>query len=249
MDKRETFQSSEDYFEAMLSEVIKENLDSVPEVHITVEELIELERQDRIKRRKRMIKYVSTVAAVVIVCITTLFIVWPSDMVPAVADKDRETTMVENGSTVIINSDEENPNREPITIQEEDWNKVEKLKDKVNGLCIPEYVPEGFKFKKVVLEIDTENCFAAKYYLENDNGTVLAINQYRTKNVANHMIYINDKAKYIETSKGRAVQYTNEEAKSKAIIIIANNRIAISVENSNLKEEEYREIIESIKFN
>lgn len=56
MNKKEQKWTTDQIIEKKLSEVIKENLDSIPEVHISPEELIALAETDKMKKRKRFVK-------------------------------------------------------------------------------------------------------------------------------------------------------------------------------------------------
>lgn len=58
-----------------------------------------------------------------------------------------------DGNTIIKNNDEgaeENPGTRQIVI--ENWDKVDEMKDQYPDLLIPEYVPEGYEFRQLVIE-------------------------------------------------------------------------------------------------
>lgn len=243
--------TAEEVFEKRLTEVIQENLNSIPEVHITPEQLYELAKKDKRRRRKRFCKYASMVAAVfILICFTTIIVIQPQNAVPVDAEKNLEKQMKENESSVIIyKSGQVDNSQEPKTIIEKEWGKVKLQKDKLNDLYIPEYRLPNYKFDKLVLEVGMEKMFTAKYYFTGINGALLMIKQSNLSDTGEYITYVEDEGNDMETSWGKAILYKEGDSIVKTTISIKDSIFTITPINCNLTEEEYRSIIEGIEVN
>lgn len=248
MNKKEEYTST-DYLEKSLSKMLKADMDSVPEVHISPEELIALAEEDRVRRRRRFVKYASVAAVFILICTVVLFAVWPGGAVPADAGKDKETQVDKDGNNVIVkgeNADGENGNSIIIV---DDWDKIKNIKDEVNGFRIPEYYPTNFKFEKLTLDAKYGDDYKAEYCFYGDNNSLLQITLRVSDDAGEKLTFVEDKnnIKYLNTSNGKAILYRDNRSISKAVLVSQNNTIKITTTNCNLSDKEYKDIFDGLK--
>ncbi len=122
----------------------------------------------REKSRARKRKYMAAISCVVIVCAGTFSAM--NLLVPdaAIAGKNGPVTMEDGNSTIVKNNAEDpGANLGGDTMIETEWDKVATIKKNYPDLLIPGYVPEGYEFKELRVEV-TEALYTYSYIYEKD---------------------------------------------------------------------------------
>lgn len=181
-EKNREEQAAEARMAEMLSAALAEELGDMPKVSITVEELEALERADRQQRRKRRLCYFSMAAAVFFICVVALYALWPETAVPVSADKNTEQRVEEGNGEIIINEGD-GTGQEGITIiDESNENNCAEWRDTVPGLAVPQYIPSGYSFEGLHIEIYVDDGFSAQYvYRKSDLELCVLQRKHETK--------------------------------------------------------------------
>ena len=228
----------------VLSEALAEELGEIPNVSISVEELRQLEKANRKKKPKKFVKFVSVAAVAVIVCAAGIYLAWPESVVPVDADKNTEQHVKEGNGEVVINEGDVQGDSGITEITESDWNKIKNYKKLVPQLGTPGYIPEEFKFKKLIIEKYKNNGFFAQYiYVGNKIELYVEQVHYDGDNVRSG--FSDKSVKEISSEKG-TVYILEENDKSKmAIKYIDNGELRVA---ATISQDKLVKIINSIEL-
>lgn len=185
----------------VLSEALAEELGEIPNVSISVEELRQLEKANRKKKPKKFVKFVSVAAVAVIVCAAGIYLAWPESVVPVDADKNTEQHVKEGNGEVVINEGDVQGDSGVVEINEENENRIKSYRKEAPKLGVPKYVPSGYTFKNLHLEIFDGNSFLAEYSYVNDKNK-LHIAQRQYKGNATRTTFSKGKVEVIKTKLG-----------------------------------------------
>ena len=190
------------------------------------------------KSRARKRKYMAAISCVVIVCAGTFSAM--NLLVPdaAIAGKNGPVTMEDGNSTIVKNNAEDpGANLGGDTMIETEWDKVATVKKNYPDLLIPGYVPEGYEFKELRVEV-TEAFSSFIYTYERDNKLIKLI-----QSKGDGMKIIKNYSYTFETNDGIEIRMKEDEEKS-ANFFIEEDLCAIV---GDLSEEEFGKITDSLE--
>lgn len=232
--------------EKLLSEVIKENLNSIPEVHITPEELIALVEADDARRRKRFMKYASMAAVLILVCVAFFAVIRPGNAVPADADKNTEKQVEKNANDVVIKDQDTEGDSGAGTIEATEWDKVKYLKKENTTLYIPEYVPEEYEFQSAKLNEPSEGIYQLSYAFETKENKKLIIRQKSSNEKYSGTTYAKNSNRKINTKFGEA--YATVNAKDNLTTVIFINEDQLLTVQGTLTIKEFKKICDNLEL-
>lgn len=154
--EKEVRLTKEEEFDELLKKRIGEAFRSKSEREkLDLEVLREWAAEDRRKKALRHKRWAAAAAAVVLTAGTIIGADLLKDRGEFYAEAGNNDPVISesDGNTIIKNNDEgaeENPGTRQIVI--ENWDKVDEMKDQYPDLLIPEYVPEGYEFRQLVIE-------------------------------------------------------------------------------------------------
>ncbi|WP_307726240.1 DUF4367 domain-containing protein [Senimuribacter intestinalis] len=192
--------------------------------------------KERSRARKR--KYMAAISCVVIVCAGTFSAM--NLLVPdaAIAGKNGPVTMEDGNSTIVKNNAEDpGANLGGDTMIETEWDKVATVKKNYPDLLIPGYVPEGYEFKE--LRVEVTEFFNSYSYTYEKEKSALRFTQITSTDLT---IIKNYSYSFISNS-GVEIKIKEDEEISASFIIDDNTYTIIG----NLKEEEFAEIADSLE--
>ena len=192
----------------------------------------------REKSRARKRKYMAAISCVVIVCAGTFSAM--NLLVPdaAIAGKNGPVTMEDGNSTIVKNNAEDpGANLGGDTMIETEWDKVATIKKNYPDLLIPGYVPEGYEFKE--LRVEVTEFFSSYSYMYTSEDGVIKFVQVTGAEVK----IINDYNYLIETEKGIELRMKEDE-KRNANFLLDNNVCTIEGE---LSEQEFGNIADNLE--
>lgn len=232
--------------EKALIQALEDDMGEIPEVSITVDELKALESADRKKRRKRAVRYVSVAAIAAIVCAAVVYVAWPETAVPVDADKNTEQRVETGDGEIVINEGDGVGESGMTEIEETSWDNVEKIRESVPLLGIPQYVPTKYMFNKLRVEIYETNGEYAQYIYIN-TGRKLYISQRiysKDSNMAKTSV-LQGENRIVSTKRGDV--YITSEDNDSLIGINYNENGYVEVKG-NIEEKELIKIIEQISM-
>lgn len=141
------------------------------------------------------------------------------------ADKNPKEEIVTEDGVIIEDggwgSDEGEDGETYVTTE---WSHVYAAKELYPELLIPEYIPEGYEFEKLIVESFEEGDLFYEYLFSNTNEEILEL-EIVCQKCSTASLNIENKTKKIEYDKGD-IYIQNKEIK-KAIIIIDDGTIII----------------------
>lgn len=209
--------------ERTMEDIIKDAtdryLDSFPEKEITVSDLEDMvSRHDR-KTRKRTVRAAGFAALFVIVVAGIFFV--SGGYFDVGADKNPKEQIVKDDMVVSKDGgygDDGGVNEFTIT----DWDDIKSgYSDFFQELLIPEYIPKGYEFEKLIIQDEVET-ITYKYFFKN-NTDILELHEYKYSGALDSIEtrHYDDK---IKCEKGY-IYINKDEGTNKATIQIKNNII------------------------
>lgn len=192
--------------------------------------------KERSRARKR--KYMAAISCVVIVCAGTFSAM--NLLVPdaAIAGKNGPITTEEGNNTIVKNNAEDpGANLGGDTMIETEWDKVATVKKNYPDLLIPGYVPEGYEFKELRVEV-TELVQNYIYVYEKGESTfrITQTDDTDLKMIPNYNRAFN-------TTQGIKIMMKEDEEKS-AHFLIEESLCTIG---GALSDEEYSAIADGLE--
>lgn len=192
------------------------------------------------RKKKQRYRKLAGVAALFVVVLFGAIIVFNNFSTDVEADKNaKEEIITEDG--VVIEDGGWGGNSENNWVIT-DWSEVKVAKTTVHELIIPQYVPEGYIFRDLIIERVSEEQRICVYMYMGEEGTI-QINQI-IDNSSQLFYEINEYQRILSTSKGDV--YIQNEDEKKAIIQIDDGNI-IEI-YSGLPNDEILKIIELADF-
>ena len=198
--------------EKALVKALSDDMGEIPEVSITVEELKQLAAADKKKRKKRAAKYASVAAVAVIVCAAVVFMAWPETVVPVDADKNTEQRVETGDGEIVINEGEIQGDSGIVEIDEFDWKHIKDHRKDAPKLGLPQYIPDGYDFKSLHIEIYKEDGFNAEYkFNKGDEELFIKQREYNRNDVKT--VLLEGEVEEITTKQGKVyILKDNQEA-------------------------------------
>lgn len=148
---------------------------------------------------KRRLRTAGIAAVLVLAMLTAPVIVnlFTSDVGADKTPKDE--TVSEDG--VVIDDGARGGDGEENILAITDWHDVEGVKAAVPDLLIPEYIPEGYKFQQLDVELLETGDVVYKYLFYNENHVSLDMEVFSTASALN-AVKIENSGRMIESKKG-----------------------------------------------
>lgn len=238
--EKEVRLTKEEEFDELLKKRIGEAFRSKSEREkLDLEVLREWAAEDRRKRALRHKRWAAAAAAVVLTVGTIIGADLLKDRGEFYAEAGNNDPVISesDGNTIIKNNDEgaeENPGTRQIVI--ENWDKVDEMKDQYPDLLIPEYVPEGYEFRQLVIE-DT-GMIESHIFSFTDNNRNLQI----TESLNGSITIFNDYDEVISSKIGEIYKKNKQDR----IFFCKINKTLVGV-IGECTEEEIILLIESLK--
>ena len=163
----------------------------------------------REKSRARKRRYMAAACCVMVACAGTFSAMNLLSPDAVIAGKN-DPVMTEEGNNTIVKEGQgqpgENTGTEKITVN--DWEKVSDVKKKYPQLLIPQYVPEGFEFTGLSVEISGQLQMFTYTYL--DEEEVCMIRQ----TIGTEFKIIKDYDRTLETEDGEEIKIKEDINKS-----------------------------------
>ena len=195
------------------------------------------------KNRRKKLRYrkIAGLAALFLVVIVSAVMVFNSVTSDVDADKNHKEEIITDDGVVIEDGGWGSSSEDNWTVT--DWDEVKTVKATIPELAVPEYIPEGYVFKKLIISSE-QNLLNTEYMFVDNTGKVLIMQQYIHKEALEAMqIYDNDRC--IESKKGTI--YIKENDENNKAIIQLDDGIIVQIWNS-VPDDEIIEIVNNIKY-
>lgn len=226
-------------FDAELMKRLEENPPEIP----TYEEfsaMVDKSLAERCRRRKR----IAGIAAGFVVVLLAGILACTNLTTDVDADKNPKEEIITEDGVIIEDggwgSSEEADNVRIIA----DWALVEKEKEIVPELLIPGYIPEGYEFEKLTIEVISENATICKYLYDNNKNQTFELQFYNVVG-GESSLSIGNITSTVECLYG-TIFFQGAE-KEIATIQIDNGEKIINIINLKSVEDTIR-IIEGLRF-
>ena len=221
--------------EEAFSEEIKRRLAEPDSGKPSLEEFKLMVYKDRERRRKRRN---AAVAGIVVALLAGFFAF--DTLVPEVgADKNPKEEIITEDGVIIEDGGYGSSVGEDDVFVINDWEHVIDGKMVTQKLLIPQYIPNGYMFEKLVIESVVEEDILCKYYFSDEKNNNLIIEIFITEGETTYAI--EDVSKRVETPSGTI--YWQQQEKKATIILDGSCMVSVW---SDLSENETMKIIEGL---
>lgn len=226
----------------IISDATDEELRKYHTGTLTPEELKAAVEKSRRAGRRRMLRRLAAVAALLVIAVAGAFFAFENFTTNVDADKNAKEEIVTEDGVVIEDGGWGSDSEQSWEIT--DWDEVATNKTIVPELVIPDYIPEGYKFKKLVIH-EMYNAINIEYlFFEKTRKEELILNQFINKESL-ESTHIYNSNSIIKTSKGK-VYITKQDTINTATIQIEDDCIIEIL--SNLPDKEVIKMIESLEI-
>ncbi len=180
------------------------------------------------KKRTYLLRIAAVVAIILVTSITTAIFV-SNDYASAVQDKlQRKVFEMKHG--VVVATDEEFAEEGETVWEITDFDTAVKAKELVPELPIPGYVPEGYEFEKLILQLYDNGHYAARYEFFN-NTTNLNISSQSHNGDYDTSVFNNKKI--IESTGQTIILWQDPVSLLYGITIISNESLTFITPSKN----------------
>lgn len=225
----------------IISSIAEEELEKYPKKNVTRDDLIKINAKHSRRRRKKFIKIAGFAALFVFAVILTGAFMFATDgLVNVDADKNpKEKTVTEDG-VVVEDGGYNSESTDKLIITEWDEIENEYLED-LQGILVPQYVPDGYEFKKLTIESLNE-IQTYVYIFENNQSEVFELHQYIHTGSLNS-VKIEDREKALKCERGMI--YLQEIGEINKATIQINGGMIIDVWG-DFTDDEFIKIIDNL---
>lgn len=208
--------------------------------NLTPDELVAMAAAEE-RRRKRRMRRISGIAALfVIVLACGAFFVFSTFTTDVDADKNPKEEIVTEDGVIIEDGGWEGNSEHRLIVN--NWEELQSVKVTIPELRIPQYIPDGYDFKELVIE-ESENAISVQYYFMGYNGEDLLIQEYLHGEQLESMSLYDTHRKY-DTKKGVLYFIDNKENKTATIQLEEGCLIEVI---TSLDDIDVIKIVESIE--
>ncbi len=223
--------------DAFDAELMK-RLESNPPEILSYEEFSAMADRQLNKRRRKS-RIIGIAASLAIVLLASIFAA--TQLTPDVdADKNPKEEIITEDGVIIEDggwgSSEDEDNVRIIT----DWALIEEGRDIVPDLLIPKYIPEGYEFEQLKIEVINEDMAICEFFFNNGKRAIEIESQHC--NSATSAFKISDIDRELRTDKG--IVYIQEK-NNKIATIQTDDGIIIYILGS-IADDEIISIIDSL---
>ena len=155
----------------IISDATDRELKDLATGSLTPDELVAMAAAEE-RRRKRRMRRISGIAALfVIVLACGAFFVFSTFTTDVDADKNPKEEIVTEDGVIIEDGGWGSSSEDTWEIT--DWNEVSAMKATIPELVIPEYIPEGYEFERLMIEHIEKITQITYYFSMNDDEIVL----------------------------------------------------------------------------
>lgn len=171
------------------------------------------------RRKKFRYRKIAGLAALFLVVIVSAVMVFNSMTSDVDADKNHKEEIITDGGVVIEDGGWGSSSEDNWTVT--DWDEVKTVKATIPELAVPEYIPEGYEFKKLIVK--EGDPIRVEYLFDDSYENELVIYQFiYTENLNATHIENNDRA--INSARGKI--YIKES--------LENNKATIQIDDGNI---------------
>ena len=161
------------------------------------------------KKRARRRRYMASAACIAVICCGTLGVA--NSLIPdsVIAGKNAANVTEEGNNTIVkIGDGEAGEVLGSDEIVEPDWNQVAKLKKNYPEMLVPGYVPEGYAFKELRIEVsELFNTYTYVYMQGEEQCEIVQVQGSDMKMIKNY-------SRIIVTESGIEVRIKEDECKN-----------------------------------
>ena len=193
------------------------------------------------RRKKLRYRKIAGLAALFLVVIVSAVMVFNSMTSDVDADKNHKEEIITDDGVVIEDGGWGSSSEDNWEITE--WKDIKLVKESINELIIPEYIPEGYIFKSFKAE-EEKNIVNVEYIFNNNKKEELIIQQYiHGEKLEATTVYDSDKS--VVCNKGTI--YIKKYTENDKAIIQLDDGIIIQIWNK-LSDYDIVKIVENIKY-
>lgn len=224
----------------IISDATDEELKHYHTGTLTPEELRSAVDKERRAGRRRMLRRLTAAAALLMLVVAATVFAFENFTTDVDADKNAKEEIVTEDGVVIEDGGWGSDSEQSWEIT--DWDEVATMKAMIPQLVVPEYIPEGYSFSRLVIS-EMGSVVNIRYsYLGAENSEIIIMQHMQNENLEALDIY--NSISSIESSKGKVYITKGVEINTATIQLEDDCIIEIF---SNLVNEEIVKIIDGIK--
>ncbi len=224
----------------IISDATDEELRKYHTGTLTPEELNAAVEKSRRAGRRRMLRRLTAVAALLVIAVAGAFFAFENFTTNVDADKNAKEEIVTEDGVVIEDGGWGGKYEQSWEVT--DWNEVIAVKASIPQLLIPRYIPEGYNFSQLVIN-ELDNIKVMEYLFKNNENKELIIQQnVQGENTSYTQIHESDKTVYSE----KGIIYFFENPDINNAIIQIDDSIMIYIW-AKLDDTEIVKIVEGIE--
>lgn len=223
----------------IISDATDEELKHYHTGSLTPEELRSAVDKEQRAGQRRMLRRLTAAAALLMLVVAATVFAFENFTTDVDADKNAKEEIVTEDGVVIEDGGWGSDSEQSWEIT--DWDEVATMKAMIPQLVVPEYIPEGYSFSRLVIS-EMGNLQIVEYLFLEENNSSLEIHQHiRDENTETTQVY--ESLYEIDSDKGKIYMAKGEEKKN--AIIPLDDGIVIYIW-STLDDEEIRKIVDNV---
>lgn len=224
----------------IISDATDEELKHYHTGTLTPEELRSAVDKEQRAGRRRMLRRLTAAAALLMLVVAATVFAFENFTIDVDADKNAKEEIVTEDGVVIEDGGWGSDSEQSWEIT--DWDEVATMKAMIPQLVVPEYIPEGYSFSRLVIS-EMGSALMIEYAFINQESKELILQQYLQGESINYtQIYSGNRE--IDSEKGKIYISENLEI-SNAIIPLDDGNIIYLW--TTLEDTEIVKIVENIK--
>lgn len=206
------------------------------------ERLEEIVQRDK-KRSAKHMRRAAGLAAALIIVIAGAVIAFDTSLFDAGANKTgEEETVTEDG---VVVEDEGWGSGDENVVVFENWEEALLAREDIEGLLVPEYMPEGYEFDNLQIENLEDGSLMCIFRFTAEQNEFIEIHEFIQAQDASAMTVVVDSSYQMETEKGVAYVAENDDDTKKATVQTDGGVIVDVI--SGLNDSEITAIINNLE--
>ncbi len=225
---------------AIISDAFDKYAQQQPGPVMTPQQLMEIVKKKKAEQRKRKLR-IAGVAVLFLAVIGGTMIA--SDTFDAGADKNPKEEIVTEDGIVIEDGGWGSSVGQDDVWSTTDWSEVRVQKEMMPQLLVPEYIPKGYEFQELIIEVSETANTMCKYSFTNMHDEVISIDVFM-QNEKLEIRNITNDSYQLDSEKG--IIYV-QDYENKIATIYIDDGISINIW-CQLDDKEIIRIIEGIEY-
>lgn len=203
------------------------------------ERLEEIVQRDK-KRSAKHMRRAAGLAAALIIVIAGAVIAFDTSLFDAGANKTgEEETVTEDG---VVVEDEGWGSGDEDRIHIEDWDVAKVTGENIEGLLVPQYIPEKYDFNSLEIETLEDSSSMCVFKFSDENANIIEIHEFiQGSNVS---VFFTEETRTVLNSKKGKIYLSENESGSKKATIQMDGGVIIDI-ISSLDDDEIIKIVEA----